>query len=360
IGTQPCPKGWKRYNISCYLFVTPKKQIQRMTWQDSRAVCLGYGADMVSILDSSEVKFIHQQTNADTLRNHNFWIGLIRNKTTSDPKRGWIWSDGNNFTNPWLWKRNEPNNYQNNENCAQLYAPSRMWIDNDCAKLFPTICKKIKDMSLRLQGPLSENGTGRLEVFYNGQWGTICDDKWDIDNAKVVCRQLGYKYAFRELRGIDVPDGTGQIWLDDVNCIGNERRLASCSHTGWGNNDCKHKEDAGVECLSQGLDISLRLEGPSSEKGTGRVEIYANGRWGTICDDQWDINDAKVVCRQLGYKDAVKALQGGNVPNGTGQIWLNNVVCNGNERSLATCSHAGWGNHECSHNEDAGVECSPP
>ena len=115
-----------------------------MTWQDSRAVCLGYGADMVSILYSSEVKFIHQQTNSDAPRNHMFWIGLIRNKTTSDPKNGWIWSDGNNFTNPWLWKQNEPNNYQNNENCAQLYAPSKMWNDNDCAKLFPTICKKIK------------------------------------------------------------------------------------------------------------------------------------------------------------------------------------------------------------------------
>ena len=107
-------------------------------------------------------------------------------------------------------------------------------------------------MSLRLQGPLIENGTGRVEVFYNGQWGTICDDEWDIDNAEVVCRQLGYKYAFRALRGSEVPDGTGQIWLDYVNCIGTERRLASCSHTGWGNNDCEHKEDAGVECLSQG------------------------------------------------------------------------------------------------------------
>ena len=115
-----------------------------MTWQDSRAVCLGYAADMVSILDSSEVKFIHKQTNADPLRNHKFWIGLIRNKRTSDPKNGWIWSDGSNFTNPWLWEQNEPNNYQNNENCAQLDAPSQMWNDNDCAKLFPTICKKIK------------------------------------------------------------------------------------------------------------------------------------------------------------------------------------------------------------------------
>jgi hypothetical protein len=112
-------------------------------------------------------------------------------------------------------------------------------------------------MSVRLQGPLSENGTGRVEVFYNGQWGTICDHGWDIDNAKVVCRQLGYKDAFRALGGSDVPDGTGKIWLDDVDCSGTERRLASCSHAGWGNNICQHTEDAGVECLSQGNIVSL-------------------------------------------------------------------------------------------------------
>ena len=103
-----------------------------------------------------------------------------------------------------------------------------------------------------MQGPLSENGTGRVEVFYNGQWGTICDDRWDIDNAKIVCRQLGYKYAIRALGGSDVPAGTGKIWLDDVDCNGTEQKLASCSHAGWGNNNCQHHEDAGVECLSQG------------------------------------------------------------------------------------------------------------
>ena len=107
-------------------------------------------------------------------------------------------------------------------------------------------------MSFRLQGPLSENGTGRVEVFYKGQWGTICDDGWDIDNAKIVCRQLGYKKAIRALGGSDVPDGTGKIWLDDVDCSGTEQKLTSCSHTAWGNNNCVHAEDAGVECLSQG------------------------------------------------------------------------------------------------------------
>ncbi|CAB4039040.1 deleted in malignant brain tumors 1 -like, partial [Paramuricea clavata] len=104
--------------------------------------------------------------------------------------------------------------------------------------------------------------------------------------------------------------------------------------------------------------ISLRLEGPSSANGTGRVEVFFAGKWGTICDDYWDRKDATVVCRQLGYLNAVRALSGSNVPDGSGQIWLSNIHCNGNEENLANCSHGGWRNHGCGHHEDAGVECT--
>ena len=103
-----------------------------------------------------------------------------------------------------------------------------------------------------MQGPLSANGTGRLEVFYNGKWGTICNGSWDFNDAKVACRQLGYTYAVRALHGSDVPDGTGQIWLDDVKCTGSEQNLASCSHNGFGNENCAHGKYAGVECSSIG------------------------------------------------------------------------------------------------------------
>lgn len=115
-----------------------------MSWEDSRANCLGYGGDLVSIRDSSEVNFIYQQ--ASTLGNYIFWIGLYRNKTTRDPKEGWIWSDGNNFTNPQQWRSGEPNNYQNNEKCAEFFASSKLWNDNNCDKLFASICKRKKGM----------------------------------------------------------------------------------------------------------------------------------------------------------------------------------------------------------------------
>ena len=113
-----------------------------MSWEDSRANCLRHGADLVSILNSAEVNFINKQTKA--LGKYRFWIGLFRNKTISDPKKGWTWSDGNTFTNPQQWLPGEPNNYQNNEKCAELYAYNKQWNDNNCAALFSSICKRKK------------------------------------------------------------------------------------------------------------------------------------------------------------------------------------------------------------------------
>ena len=117
----------------------------------------------------------------------------------------------------------------------------------------------VVEIPLRLQGPLSTNGSGRVEIFYKGEWGTICDDHWDIDDARVACRQLGYKYGVRALPGGRVPSGSGRIWLDDVGCTGKEQNLSSCSHVGWKNHKCGHSEDAGVECASKGKIIILYL-----------------------------------------------------------------------------------------------------
>ena len=103
--------------------------------------------------------------------------------------------------------------------------------------------------------------------------------------------------------------------------------------------------------------IELRLVG-GSLNGEGRVEIFHNGIWGTVCDDYWDMNDARVVCRQLGFPDAVSAPGSAHFGAGSGPIWLDNVGCSGSESSIVNCPRSGWGAHNCNHNKDASVICS--
>ena len=91
----------------------------------------------------------------------------------------------------------------------------------------------------------------------------------------------------------------------------------------------------------------------------GRVEIFLLGQWGTLCDYNWDIADAVVVCRQLGYPRAVEAPINAAFGAGSGPSWYSNVFCTGTERNLTECRKS---NHNfgsaCSHSQDAGAVCS--
>lgn len=94
----------------------------------------------------------------------------------------------------------------------------------------------------------------------------------------------------------------------------------------------------------------------------GRVEVYRDNAWGTICDDGWDINDAHVVCRELMLGEALSAISRGGLGKGVDSqpIWLSNLQCSGNETMLNACPHDPWGKHNCGHFEDVGVTCSGP
>ena len=87
-----------------------------------------------------------------------------------------------------------------------------------------------------------------MEVYHNGEWGTVCDDGWDLNDAQVVCRELDFGRAINGSSQAFYGQGSGRIWLDNVNCIGTELAIEDCSHRGWGIEDCFHSQDAGVKC----------------------------------------------------------------------------------------------------------------
>ena len=103
------------------------------------------------------------------------------------------------------------------------------------------------DGAIRLVGG-ENNCSGRVEIFHGGQWGTVCDDFWDTNDAKVVCRQMGCEGTPLATHLAYYGQGIGPIWLDNVNCRGNETRLSECPHLGVGQHNCIHSEDAGVIC----------------------------------------------------------------------------------------------------------------
>ena len=110
--------------------------------------------------------------------------------------------------------------------------------------------KENPKISIRLSGGRTVS-EGRVEVQYKGKWGTICDDYWSLDDANVVCRMLGFPYAVRATNYASFGEGTGPIWLDNVDCLGDEASILDCLYIGWDQSDCQHYEDAGVVCHSK-------------------------------------------------------------------------------------------------------------
>ena len=104
---------------------------------------------------------------------------------------------------------------------------------------------------------------------------------------------------------------------------------------------------------------SLRLVGGQTEY-EGNVEIYHGGVWGGVCDDEWDLGEADIVCGALGFPGSVTATHGGQFGHVRGQIWMDNLYCYGSEDTLADCRFDGWGRHDCDRTEAAGVRCREP
>lgn len=197
--------------------------------------------------------------------------------------------------------------------------------------------------------------------------------------------------------------GSGKIWFDNLECGGSESSLTECMANNIGDHDCNHNEDVGVKCTesdgqtagasaqagaaaqtatvdvirppavvqpstcslssSGSTDPQVRLVGQSDVFGIGFVEVKHNNVWGSVCDDHWDINDAKVVCSSLCY-DPAFALTGTThdmdyvKDSVSTTFFLDDVDCTGSETDIFSCQHRGIGVHNCFEGEYASVTCT--
>ncbi|XP_065361312.1 uncharacterized protein LOC135954976 isoform X3 [Calliphora vicina] len=251
---------------------------------------------------------------------------------------------------------------------------------------------------LRLTGGQSSN-MGRVEVKILGKWGYVCDDKFGLPDADVVCHELGFKMGAMEVRGNSYyapSDVNLYFTMDEVECKGNETSLRECDFKGWGVNNCGPDEVVGVVCkvpklkcpdnywlcstskeciptaflcdvtpdCEDGSDeseqvcnapIKYRLEGGRSSN-EGRLEVFYRGEWGTVCDDDFGLKEAQVVCNSFGFYGKAEIAKNIYGP-GSGPIWLDQVSCLGNETKIDECNHWSWGENNCNHTEDVGLKC---
>lgn len=90
-----------------------------------------------------------------------------------------------------------------------------------------------------------------MEVLHNDQWGTVCDDAWDVSDATVVCKEMGCGTPAAVRTGAYYGEGMGSVWMEDVTCAGNESTVKLCPSKGLGTANCSHTQDAGVSCRSR-------------------------------------------------------------------------------------------------------------
>ncbi|XP_036608777.1 lysyl oxidase homolog 2 isoform X2 [Trichosurus vulpecula] len=251
----------------------------------------------------------------------------------------------------------------------------------------------VPKIQLRLAGQKRKHNEGRVELYYDGVWGTVCDDDFSIHAAHVVCRELGYVEAISWAPSSSYGKGEGPIWMDNVHCTGREVTLASCSSNGWGVTDCKHTEDVGVVCSDKRIpgfkfdnslinqidnmnirvdDIRIRAVLSAYRKRTpvteGYVEVKDGNSWKQVCDKHWTTKNSRVICGMFGFPNEKKyntKVYKMYASRRKQRYWPYSMDCTGNEAHISSCKLGNQAavdpvkNFSCENGMPAVVSCVP-
>ncbi|KAG2499954.1 hypothetical protein HYH03_002239 [Edaphochlamys debaryana] len=236
-------------------------------------------------------------------------------------------------------------------------------LDDECEPFWAAaVMCGVEDGALRLANG-TESG-GRLEVLHNGVWGSVCWDEFGPEDASVACRQLGFAGGLVAWPPLKYGAGINSVWMDELDCYGDESRLDACLFDGWGYTDCSHFNDVGVECYTTApppappSDGTIELVNGNSSS-LGLVQISMDGVWGVMCSATWTVQTAVVACRSLGLTGGTLLFgpQYGTQTPTDAPIYLKNLICDGSEDSLLDCSYDALLDDECEPFWAAAVMC---
>nr|XP_046192782.1 CD5 antigen-like [Oncorhynchus gorbuscha] len=200
------------------------------------------------------------------------------------------------------------------------------------------------------------NGTtscsGTVEVLYEGEWLSKCYGWWSMmREVKILCRELNCGDVVAESRGPQFETGRGIVTIYST-CSGDESSIGQCVIDG-ARGVCNRGYYHHVTCSE-----SVRLV-DGAGLCSGRVEVKSNQSWASVCEADFDRQDAEVVCREFGC-GAPAALQGGLYGEGEGQTWDKEFQCKGNECLLLDCDTSDRENNTCLPGNAVGLTCSEP
>ena len=206
-----------------------------------------------------------------------------------------------------------------------------------CLVILPVVSSQ-SNGDLRLQDGTSENN-GRLEIFWNGTWGTFCSINFNRGAAQAACRQLGYldQLDFNSVNKLNYSQAENDtpVVIGAVECgyslLKGQLHILRCNFSESVPSGCSHELDVGVKCNPVSLWLSpyktqVRLEHSQSVyTSAGTLEVYIDEEWGNVCYSDFDQHAADSACRQMGYTNANSYLASSTNTQPT--VWLDGVTC---------------------------------